>query len=300
VIACCPECQTRYRIAREKIGSSGARLRCKKCQTVFRVEAPAEAPAAPPADVASRPRAIVAEQDPVTAKQIAEYLEQRHISPRILTSGAEALLQLFRDPPDLAVLGGHLPGLSASAIAEVVRRSGSLPRLRLIRVAPGDEAGAPPEFDAHHTLEPGDLCDGLGPLLERLGLGSPAGPAQSKVSPQAPKPAAAKPEPSTAPKPSAAPKPGAPKPKRSPVTSGDADPELAAAERLARIAISDIILYNEEKFARAVATGKVVKKLEPELAEARSMFEKRVSEKLRKQRDFLAEELQRRAEAFSG
>ena len=287
MIARCPECQTRYRIAREKIGSSGARLRCKKCQTVFRVEAPADAPAAPPADVASQPRAIVAEQDPATAKQIAEYLEQHHISPRILTSGDEALLQLFRDPPDLAVLGGHLPGLSASAIAEVVRRSGSLPRLRLIRVAPGDEAGAPPEFDAHHTLEPGDLCDGLGPLLERLGLGSPAGPAQSKASPQAPKPVAAKPKPSAAPKPS-------------PVTSGDADPELAAAERLARIAISDIILYNEEKFARAVATGKVVKKLEPELAEARSMFEKRVSEKLRKQRDFLAEELQRRADAFSG
>ncbi len=295
MIARCPECQTRYRIAREKLGTNGARLRCKRCQTVFRVEPPADAPVAPPAETASQPRAVVAEQDPATAKQIAEYLEQHHISPRILTSGDEALLQLFRDPPDLAVLGGHLPGLSAPAIAEVVRRSASLPRLRLIRVAPGDEPGPPLEFEAHHTLEPGDLCDGLGPLLGRLGLGSRADPARAKASSQPPE--VATPKPSAMPKPSA-PKPSAPKP--SPATSGAADPELAAAERLARIAISDIILYNEEKVARAVATGKVVKKLEPELAEARSMFEKRVSEKLRKQRDFLAEELQRRADAFSG
>ncbi len=299
MIARCPECQTRYRIPREKLGTKGARLRCKRCQTVFRVEPPADAPVAPPAETASQPRAVVAEQDPATAKQIAEYLEQHHISPRILTSGAEALLQLFRDPPDLAVLGGHLPGLSAPAIAEVVRRSASLPRLRLIRVAPGDESGAPAEFDAHHTLEPGDLCDGLGPLLELLGLGSPPVPAREKASPQPPE--VATPKPISAPKPSAAPKPRAPSaPRPSPATSGADDPELAAAERLARIAVSDIILYNEEKFARAAASGKVVAKLEPELAEARSMFENRVSEKLRSQRDFLAEELQRRADALSG
>ncbi len=288
MIARCPECQTRYRIPREKIGTHGARLRCKRCQTVFRVEPPADAPLArPPTDAASQLRAVVAEQDPGTAKQIAEYLEQHHISSRILTSGAEALLQLFRDPPELAVLGGHLPGLSAPAIVEVVRRSGSLPRLHLIRVAPGDEPGPPLEFDAHHTLEPGDLCDGLGPLLGRLGLGSPADRARAKVSPQPPGVAT--------PKSSA---PSAPKP--SPATSGDADPELAAAERLARISISDIILYNEEKFARAAASGKALARLEPELAEARSMFERRVSERLRNQRDFLAEELQRRADALSG
>ena len=47
-----------------------------------------------------------------------------------------------------------------------------------------------------------------------------------------------------------------------------ADPEVAAAERLARISVSDIILYNEEKFAEGVAAGNVVAALESQLKEA--------------------------------
>ena len=45
MIAACPKCQARYRIEREKIGEAGVRLRCSRCESVFRVRAPADRPA---------------------------------------------------------------------------------------------------------------------------------------------------------------------------------------------------------------------------------------------------------------
>jgi hypothetical protein len=55
------------------------------------------------------------------------------------------------------------------------------------------------------------------------------------------------------------------------------DPDIAAAERLARIAVSDVILYNEPKFAAAIKAGNVAKALAVELEEARQHFNSRVS-----------------------
>jgi predicted Zn finger-like uncharacterized protein len=296
LIARCPDCQTRYRLAREKIGPEGARLRCKQCDTVFRVQPPAEdapsaaEPSAPlgapvgasapaPPKVAPPPRApapplaraLVATADAATAKEITDYLERWRVRAASVHDGAEALLQLFRDPPALVVVGANLPGLAGSVVAEVARRSG-LPGVQIIRVASDGEPAPPAEFDAHGTLEEGDLCDGLGALLERMGVGArPTG--------TSPQPAPRKAAPAAAPS--------------APAASGD--PEVAAAERLARIAVSDIILYNEEKFVAAARSGNPVAALGPELDEARSLIVQRVPEHLRANRDFLADEVERRA-----
>ena len=50
MIAACPQCQTRFRLAREKLGPQGARIRCSQCQTVVRVQAPASAGPLTPAE----------------------------------------------------------------------------------------------------------------------------------------------------------------------------------------------------------------------------------------------------------
>jgi hypothetical protein len=69
--------------------------------------------------------------------------------------------------------------------------------------------------------------------------------------------------------------------------------EIAKAERLARIVVSDIILYNQEKFDAAIAEGNVLTALEPELREGRTLFAQRIDANVREQRDFLADELLR-------
>lgn len=288
MIASCPTCQTRYRVAPEKIGPQGARIRCQKCQTIFKVSA-AEAEAAPeaPRSEKARPkefvaRALLAEADATQAKRVSEYLEDRGIKVAVCEDGAEALLRLHRVRPDLAVLGSGLPNLHAPAICEILRRNADLQEVPLIRVAAADEPAGSPDFDADHTIEAADLPDGLGTLLEELGVGRRPAAAPREEAPRTTR-AVSEPAPSRAPPPSPAP------PK-------EGDAELRAAERLARIVISDIILYNEDKFAKAALAGSAAETLAPELEEAAAMFRERVGEPLREQRDFLREELERRAE----
>jgi len=341
VIAACPQCSTRYRLAREKIGPQGARIRCSKCQTIFRVQSPEGAPPTPPearsspispearpAPPAPRPeapapkvtprpaapaappppppapkplpplaRALVAELDGDNAKAVTELLAQWRIEADVVDDGAEALVRMFRAPPALAVLGADLPSLAGSRIAEIAQRASELAAVKLIRVAAGSDQTGTPGFDAEEMLEAADYPAGLSEILGRLGLGAkptlvPA-PAPAPTPPAAPKatPApAARPAAAPPARPAAAPAPA-------PISS---DPAIAAAERLARIAVSDVILYNQEKFAAAAARGTAAKELASELGEARQHFNTRVAPSVRAERDFLVEELERRAAVLRG
>jgi hypothetical protein len=69
--------------------------------------------------------------------------------------------------------------------------------------------------------------------------------------------------------------------------------ERAKAERLARIIVSDIILYNEEKFADALRRDCVVETMSPDLEEGRALFRERIDERVREEQDYLVEELLR-------
>jgi hypothetical protein len=71
------------------------------------------------------------------------------------------------------------------------------------------------------------------------------------------------------------------------------DPAVADAERLARIIVSDIVLYNQEKFEAGIRDGNVVDLLGAELEEGRGHFAQRVDARVRGSRDFLADELVR-------
>jgi predicted Zn finger-like uncharacterized protein len=320
VTARCPQCQTLYRIASEKIAPTGARLRCTRCKNVFRVEPPpapqesapaiaslervAPEPPKPEPTVASeRARALIAEADPSLAKRIADYLQRWQIDSCLVLGGGEALLGIFRSPPALAILGGHLPGVSAPTIVEVVRRSGGLADVHLVRIAPMGEPGGPLEFEADETFEPADLPEALGATLEALGIGErpaltpPPGSGITLEPPVAPQPAAPaprepEPQPVEQPAPPLASEPSVP---QATGASGEASPEIAAAERLARIAVSDIILYNEDKFRAAAAAGTLPDALTHEIEEARSLFRSRISDDVRAKRDFLVEELMARA-----
>ncbi len=82
-------------------------------------------------------------------------------------------------------------------------------------------------------------------------------------------------------------------------TSGgsEVDERIEQAERLARIVVSDIVLYSKEKFEAAVEAGNVLEAMQPEIAEGRSLFTARVDPSIQEMRDFLQEELLRVAAA---
>jgi len=344
VIASCPQCQTRYRLAREKIGPQGARIRCSQCQTIFRVQAPPEgspptppeakpsplakpaaapaAPAAKPTPAVARPapvpppppappkplpplaRAVVAERDADAAKAVVELLAAWRIESDVVDDGAEALVHLFRSPPALAVLGVDLPSLPGSRIAEIAQRASDLAAVKLIRIAGASDQTGTAGFDAEEMLEAGDYPAGLPEILERLGVGAKptlpvsgdrVGALPTLRPPAAPVKPAPKPAVAPAPKPAPAAPVAAPKPAPAAPPPPSSDPAVAAAERLARIAVSDVILYNQDKFAAAAARGTASKELASELQEARQHFNSRVAPAVRAERDFLVEELERRA-----
>jgi predicted Zn finger-like uncharacterized protein len=199
VIASCPQCQTRYRLAREKIGPQGARIRCSQCQTIFRVQAPPEgSPATPaearPSPVAAPPppppapkplpplaRALIAEVDADAAKGAAEILALWRIEAEVVDDGGEALVRMFRTPPALAILGVELPSLRASRIAEVCQRASELAAVKLVRIASSSDQSGTAGFDSEEMLEAGDYPAGLPAILGRLGLlGNCEGPVMNR------------------------------------------------------------------------------------------------------------------------
>ena len=342
MIAKCPRCSVRYRIAKEKLKPEGVRMRCGRCEAVFRVRPPAEAPAPPASvsppqpqenalptadasgqlpvrpDTAPQPQpetvdrerlVLVAMPDVELAKQTASALEERGLHTSLVHDGVEAMLEIQRQLPRVVILSASLPKMYGFQICEVMKRNESLRSIAVVlsgsiyhtdryRREPNELYGA----DAY--LEDPDLPGGLIPILEKLGV--PMAPAVAPPPEPAPPPP---PEPAPAPAalpepvPPQAPAPVAP-PRTAPVAAPAPAPaamqeddglaaERTKAERLARIIVSDIILYNEDKFAEALQRDSVVEMMSPDLEEGRDLFRNRIDERVRQEQDHLVEELRR-------
>jgi len=78
---------------------------------------------------------------------------------------------------------------------------------------------------------------------------------------------------------------------------GDEDPEKTEererARRLARIAVSEMLLYQPEKFEQATRDGNLEQVLDLEIQEARALLRQRISEEVRAEADFVMDELER-------
>jgi len=326
MIAACPRCAARYRIEKEKLRPDGVRLRCAKCEAVFRVrpptgeEEPAPEAAAAPApaprepaegladtEVRSAPRPASAPPEPSgdlvlvgmpeadAGKALEEALRGWGVGAVVVTDGVEAMLEIQRKLPRVAVLSAALPRMYGFQICEIVKRNESLRSMGVVLVGSihhPDRYRRPPGelYGADAYVEEPDLPEGLRPALERLGVSVRAARGRAEAAPPRAAPAAA---PRAAAPPAAAPVQPAPK------LDDGFDEQRAKAERLARIIVSDIVLYNEEKFAAAVRAGRVVELLTPDLEEGRALFRERIDERVRAEKDHLAEELLRVARTRS-
>jgi predicted Zn finger-like uncharacterized protein len=334
MIAACPRCAARYRIEKDKLRPDGVRLRCAKCEAVFRVRPPAseedeavreEAPASPaavatraaPAPLAdtavrSAPRApaavvpapegdliLVGMPSAEVAKELEEALRSWGLGAVVVADGVEAMLEIQRKLPRVAVLSAALPRMYGFQICELMKRNESLRAIGVVLVGSihhPDRYRRPPGelYGADAYVEEPDLPDGLLPALQRLGVSvrGARGRSEAAAEPRqrAAAPARFAPAPSAAPPATAAP---------APKLDDGLGEQRAKAERLARIIVSDIVLYNEEKFAAALGAGRVLEMLTPDLEEGRALFRERIDERVRAEKDYLAEELLRVARTRS-
>lgn len=280
---------------------------------------------------------LIAHADAEAAKAVAEALEGWGLQTLVAHDGVEAMLGIQRALPRAVVLDAALPKMYGFQVCEIVKRNESLRETRVVLVGAIHKEEryrrAPRElYGADVYVEPPDLPDALLEILARFGLPlheaareRPAGPRpEAPPRPLARDGAAAQREPHTEPllpaparrdPPARAPARGAePLAKAAPAArapaaaaaapAGLADPlaaERAKAERLARIIVSDIVLYNPEKFAAAIrAGGDVAAAMRDELEEGRALFRERIDARVRDERDHLAEELGRAAKTRSG
>lgn len=293
MIASCPKCAARYRIERERIEPAGARLRCSRCQVVFRVRppgnAPPPAPASPQPKQATGPRVLLATPNEDVAKETRAALERWGFEAVVVHDGVEALLEIQRQLPRAVIVNADLPGMYGFEICEMVKRNESLRAIHAVLIgaihAPERYRRPPDElYGADAYLEEPDLPDGLAPILEGFGLPLRHAPrTEPRRSPAPPRPA----EPERkeeAPAPSAS---------SAPAPDDGLDALRAEAERLARIIVSDIVLYNADQFSEALASPDVAGAMEGPLEEGRALFRERVDERVRREKDHLLEELLR-------
>ena len=321
MIACCPKCSARYRVDADRVGVDGAKLRCTKCAAVFlvrgprpREEAPEPAPAPSPVEetVTSQPDpgeavadridrerlVLIADPHEERAKQSATAISEWGLTPFVVHDGVDAMLAIQRMLPRVVVLDAGLPKMFGFQVCEVMKRNDSLREIRVVLVGAihhRDRYRRDPSelYGADVYLEQPDLPDGLLPLLRDAGMPVGAGTSRSSEVGGRPTPV---PEPAPAPTPVARP--------QQPAVPADDDPERAAererAARLARIAVSEMLLYQPEKFDRASRDGNLEQVLDLEIQEARALLRQRIGEEVRGERDFILDELRRVAAERTG
>ncbi len=309
MIAACPKCSARYRVDAARLGPEGAKLRCTKCSALFLVRVPnAPASPAPPVAVAapvatdSSCLVLVADPDAARGKASIEAIRSWGISAQLVHDGVEAMLGVQRLLPRVVVLDAALPRMYGFQICEIVKRNASLKHITVVLVGavhdqnryrrdPSDLYGA----DAY--LEQPDLPDGLEPLLRGAGLLSDPPPREQRPAAARATPASifaaapvSVPAPPSARTPMAVPAASAPA-----MPSADAarEEERERARRLARIAVSEMLLYQPEKFAQACRDGTLERALDGEIQEARALLRQRIGPEVRAEADFVLEELHR-------
>lgn len=276
MIVSCPACAARFRIDREKLAGKRLTLRCAKCRAPFQVELPRRGKTA-----GSGIRVMVAHSDHELCGTICGILEPAGMQCQVGHDGATVLQLMEATPPQVAVVDVALQGLYAFEVVDKVRRRRGLGGVKIILLSsvynrmaykrhPSSLYGADDYIEKHHI--PGDLI----PKVNRLALGASlvatpvpleeeqAGKVLSKqdaatqslayinlVNAQIQSAEARQ------------------------VGGDGAVPDSERAQRLARIIVSDIALYYQERVDEGIRGGNWAELLAAEIQEARNLFQKR-------------------------
>ncbi len=254
---------------------------------------------------------LIAESDPDVGKATANALGGWGLRTILVHDGVEAILGIQRALPRVVILDAALPKMFGFQVCELMKRNESLREIKVVLIGAihsPDRYRRPPGelYGADAYLEHQQLPEAIRPLLISFGLplspGSDSDPAEGALPARAPSPVAPSPQPReaevTAPEPSRpaespAPPVAAQASPEGPTPEAGPDPHVAEAERLARIIVSDVVLYNQEKFEAALAAGNVLEALAQEMQEGHALFRQRIDPGIADSHDYLDRELLR-------
>jgi len=276
MIVTCPACAARFKLDSAKLAGKRLTLRCARCRAPFQVELPRSAD-----NIAPSTRVMVAHTDKELCATIVTILERAGIACQVGHDGGEVLSRMESSPPHVVVVDVALQGLYAFEVVDKVRRRPGLGDVKIILLSsvynkmaykrsPSSLYGADDYIEKHH------IPDDLIPKINRLLLGTtPASGAalSEEASTGEPLPAKDAGEQSLAYIQEVNQKIQSAEVKQ---VSGDQQvSEMEKARRLARIIVSDIALYYQERVDEGIRNGNWSQLLAEEITEARKLFAER-------------------------
>lgn len=314
MIVCCASCQSRFRIDPAKVPPQGARIRCPKCKGVISVS-PSLAPAAP-APAPERPaagegdpavRVVVAHGSAAFCQTLAGFLRREGFAVEVASEGSAALARIREFRPEVVLADVALRGMIGHTLCDEIRADPTIAHARVIligaiydrtryRRAPQSLYGADDYVEKHR------IPDDLLPKIRQLLAGEPGTRPEPGQPPDAARHPAGEPSwpvdrparPGPDPAVSRAP---APRPRPAAAASGPGDEQ---ARRLARIIVSDIVLYNPEAVQRGLKEGNLAELVQNELREGRELLRARVGAAAAGARDYVLEALDDHVRRLAG
>lgn len=307
----CPSCASTFPVDPNKIPEKGVSVRCSTCTQIFRVERPPE-PAPPPPPAAPEP-VIDEPVPPITEPEGSQDAPptESEASGEVPPTEPEASFELpppaapepvIDEPPSVEPpdFGTFEPADEGDAWRD---RSPEAETDFSIGVEePSAEAPEPREeewvFETEEQIDAGSLD--VEPMEtvessveeardESAFFGAPPGFESTEVAPEPEEEPEALPE-IAAPEPTIVPPPEPTPPPVSGFTFGKRDPK-DKARRLARVLVSDMIMYNPDRHERALANGTLKEDFADEIEKSWKEYVEQVGEEMATGHDFWADAL---------
>lgn len=277
MIVKCPSCAARFRLDRRKLAGKRLTLRCSRCRNSFRVELPRE----PMTAYNDGSLIMLAHSDRELCRMMADILAKAGMATMTAQDGDEALQRMEANPPQVAVVDVALQGLYSFEVVEKVRQRPGLRQVKIILLssvynktaykrAPSSLYNADDYIEKHH------IPDDLVPKINRLLVdAAPASGRQLQGEEVQRGQVVADLDQATERLRQAEVNDRIRSAEERQVEGAGQGTEMEKAARLARIIVSDIALYCQEKLDAGIRGGNWVELLAAEVGEARRLFSER-------------------------
>lgn len=270
MIVTCRNCAKRVRLDRERYAGKRIKLRCAQCGDEQFVDvAPLPKSDHPPEPAASH-SILIAHSDPELCATVGSVLASANLAWKACQSGSEALATMDTAPPEIVIIDVALPGLFAFEVVETVRARPGLDKVKIILLSsvynkmaykrrPHSLYGADDYIEKHHI--PTDLVDKIrhhAPHLFNRKAANLSHHHAKRAEIDLVKERLLQAEASEV------------------AAAGNDRVAIEKAQRLARIIVSDIALYNEEKLAEGIRSNTFFDIFATEIAEGRRHFLERI------------------------
>jgi predicted Zn finger-like uncharacterized protein len=301
----CPNCKARFNFDESKIEHQGVKLRCGQCKAVFKVMRKTGDSGHVSQSATTKTKLFVANESPAFCAAVQQVLAAEPFDVISFNDGLEAMRAIELHKPAAVLLDVALPSMYGFEICEAVRRNADLDQVKLILVAsiydktkykrtPSSLYGADAYIEKHH------IPDSLATLVKKLVRGG----SEEQISPEPASDAGAvgaltessdnvdnageelartalRQDDALATMVSPAPEAN--------VLAEEFSEATIKAKRLARIIVSDILLYNQDKVMDGIKNGTFYELLRDEIREGKTLYSRRVPQEVSNGTAFLDE-----------